>query len=429
MGFPKFRYVIFGLLFLETILNYTDFQALAVLAPTLKGPGGIAMSDGDYSRINMCFQVAVVIMFLLGGWIVDFLGSRWAMGLAVAWWSAAEMLHGFARNPVDLMACRFLFGFAYPGAYLAAAKVVSEWFPANERALGTAVYTAGATVGATVASPLIAWLFGLVGWRPVFFAVGGVGFAFVMLWLAIYQTPERSRRVSASERDMILRERQEVKAPNGQGDPTVVQVLRDRRFWALALGRMLGDNPWIFYVSWVPLYLSNEFHLSIREIGLVGWIPFLFSDLGSIGGGWCSGMLVRRGWPVSRARLAIMSVSAAVLAFTFVMGLVSSAAFLIGILSLMMFFTMAWMVNLSTMPVDLFPKQIVGRVTALTSTGATVGQTLLTLVIGYCFVHHDYKQLFVLMSFAAPLGLLVIRLLIRSSAAPKAEGGELAAVI
>jgi ACS family hexuronate transporter-like MFS transporter len=409
----NFRYVILGLLFLETILNYTDFQTLAVLAPILKGPQGLLMTDGDYARANLCFQAAFVLMFLLGGWIVDWLGSRWAMALAVAWWSAAEILHGLARNPTDLMVCRFLFGFAYPGAYLAAAKIVSEWYPAKERALGTGVYTAGATVGATIAPPLIAWLFSWAGWRPVFFAVGGAGFFYLVLWLVFYRTPEKSAWLTASERELILKGREGGEVAEKAADIPISHVLRDRQFWAITLGRMLGDNPWIFYVSWVPLYLNNEFHLSIKDIGLIGWIPFLFSDLGSLGGGWLSGVLVRRGWPVIKARLAIMSVSACVLALTFVLGLVSSTALIIGALSLMMFCTMAWMVNLSTLPVDIFPQQIVGRVTALTSTGATVGQALLTLVIGYCFTHHAYKQLFVMMSFAAPLALVVVRFLLR----------------
>ncbi|MDD2764621.1 MAG: MFS transporter [Opitutaceae bacterium] len=420
----NFRYVILGLLFLETILNFTDLQTLAVLAPILKGREGLLMTDADYAQVNLCFQVAFVLMFLLGGWIVDRIGSRWAMALAVAWWSAAEILHGLARNPTDLMICRFLFGFAYPGAYLAAAKIVAEWFPAKERALGTGVYTAGATVGATIAPPLIAGLYGWAGWRPVFFVVGGAGFVYLILWLIFYRTPEESTWLTDSERELILKDREKVGAAAKAPTIPITQVLSDRRFWAITLGRMLGDNPWVFYISWVPLYLNNEYHLSIKDIGLIGWIPFLFSDLGSLGGGWLSGVLVRRGWPVIKARLAIMSVSACVLALTFVLGLVSSTALIIGTLSLMMFCTMAWMVNLSTLPVDIFPQQVVGRVTALTSTGATVGQTLLTLVIGYCFTHHAYRQLFIMMSFTAPLALVVVRILLRPAGTePAATAG------
>ena len=414
-GFHRFRYVVLGLLFLETILNYTDFQTLAVLAPVLKERQGLSMTDGDYARVNICFQVAFVLMFLLGGWVVDHLGARKAMAFAVAWWSAAEMLHGLARNPTDLMVCRFLFGFAYPGAYIAAAKVVAEWYPARERALGTGVYTAGATVGATIAPPLIAGLFTWAGWRPVFFVVGAAGFVYLILWLIFYRAPEDNPWLSAAERELVLSGRVEAEVGGAASGGSIRPVLRDRRFWALTVGRMLGDNPWIFYVSWVPLYLSNEFHLSIKDIGLIGWIPYLFSDFGSLGGGWLSGALVRRGWPVIRARLAIMSVSASVLALTFLLGFASSTALIIGLMSIMMFCTMAWMVNLSTMPVDLFPQQIVGRVTALTSTGATIGQTLLTVVIGYCFTHHAYMPLFIMMSFAAPLALIVVRLLLRPS--------------
>lgn len=411
----KFRYLVLGLLFLETALNYTDFQALAVLAPVLKGRHGLLMTDGDYARANLCFQIPFVAMFLLGGWIVDRLGARRTMAFAVAWWSAAEFLHGFARTPGDLMLCRFLFGFAYPGAYLAAAKIVSEWCPPGERALGTGVYTAGATIGATIAPPLIAWIYSWAGWRPVFYYIGAAGFVYLVVWLAFYRAPEENSWLSDTERGLILETREQVvESATERSVLSMAHVLRGRRFWAVTLGRMLGDNPWIFYVSWVPLYLNNQFHFSMKEIGFFGWIPFLFSDLGSLGGGWLSGVLVRRGWPVIRARLAIMGATASVLAFTFAMGFVSSPAVIVGALSLMMFCTMAWMVNLSTLPLDIFPEQIVGRVTALTSTGATIGQTALTVVIGYCFSRHAYRQLFVLMSFAAPLAFIVVGSLIRS---------------
>lgn len=425
----NFRYVVLALLFFETILNYTDFQALSVLAPVLKGPGGMSMTDSDYARINLCFQLPFVVMFLVGGWIIDRIGSRWGMAMAVAWWSAAEILHGYANNPAELMVARFLFGFAYPGAYLAAAKIVSEWLPAGERALGTGIYTAGATVGATIAPPLIVGLLGVAGWRSVFFVIGGAGFIYVGVWLLLYRVPEKSKWLGEAEREFILKDRvlPDAATSTGSGIPAS-RILCDRRFWAIALGRMFGDNPWIFYVSWVPLYLNNQFHWSISEIGFIGWIPFLFSDLGSLGGGWLSGLLVRRGWPVIRARMAIMLVSASVLALTFVMGLVSSTVMIIASLSLMMFCTMAWMVNLSTLPVDIFPKEIVGRVTALTSTGATIGQTLLTLIIGYCFTRHSYQALFILMSFAAPVAFLIVRLLLKTEqivlAGETAAGGR-----
>jgi MFS transporter, ACS family, hexuronate transporter len=406
------------LLFLETALNYIDLQTLSVLAPQISKE--FHMTDSDYANITGAFLIAYSFAFLLGGWVIDKIGVRWGMILAIGWWSAAEILHGFAQNPTHLMICRFLFGLAYPGAYLAAAKLVSEWYPSKERGIATGVYTAGATVGATIAPPLISILSLSFGWRSSFVVVGVAGLVYLIIWFILYRSPEDHPIVTEAERNLILEGRVKSTAieniPHSMSKTTAWDnlqlLLRNRGIWAVGLGRLLGDNPWIFYVLWLPMFLNKEFGLTLKDIGLIGWIPFLFADFGSLSGGWFSGRLIKRGWMPVRARLFVMACAAIVTMGTFILGQISSVALIIALLSLFMFCTMTWMVNIGTIPVDIFPPALSARAVGITTFMATMGQFGLNKAIGWCMDHEYYQLLFFLMAMTMPAAYILVRMMI-----------------
>ena len=129
----KIRWIIASLLFGETILNYLDLQTLSVLAPQLTK--SLGMTDVQYAHIGEAFQAAYLVSFVVGGWIIDKIGVRLGLSLSILWWSLAGIAHGWATSVEGLLICRFLLGIGYPGAYLAAAKAASEWFPPQERGL------------------------------------------------------------------------------------------------------------------------------------------------------------------------------------------------------------------------------------------------------------------------------------------------------
>lgn len=412
----RIRWIIAGLLFVETILNYLDLQTLAVLAPTLGKEMGL--TDIQYATITQAFQVTYLVAFLLGGWVVDKLGVRWGLALGMIWWSLAEAAHGFAHTEHQLLVFRALLGLGYPMAYLAAAKAASEWYPPQERGFVTGIYTAGATVGATVAPPLIAWLAIHYNWHAAFFITGFIGVFYAVVWLLFYNTPETHPLLTEPERLYILAGRtgtNETAPPLRESLPF---LLRSRYFWAIVLGRMIGDTPWIFYVFWIPKFLSTAEGLDLRVIGMVAWIPFLFSDMGSLGGGWLSGLLIRRGAEPVQARLRVMLGCVCIGFFSFTIYYAHSLAIVVGLMSLMMLATMAWMVNLSTLPVDVFPQEIVGTAVGLTTAGAIVGQTTFSFVIGRIVHDYSYGPLFIIMSFLPPIAYLVVRFILRKVPVP-----------
>ena len=354
----RIRWIIAVLLFGETILNYLDLQTLSVLAPQLTKQLGL--SNVQYAQIGEAFQVAYLIAFILGGWIIDKIGVRWGLSLSILWWSLAAISHGWATSVEGLLVCRLLLGLGYPGAYLAAAKAAAEWFPPQERGFVTGIYTSGATVGATLAPPLVAWLALSYSWQYAFFVTGSAGVVYAVVWFLVYRKPSEHPLLSAGERAYIL---------SGAGATeenlslreSLPLLARSRYFWAIIVGRMIGDTPWIFYVMWIPKYLSDTQGLDLKAIGYVAWVPFLFADAGSLGGGWLSGWFLRtRGGTALEARLKVMLRCALISMFTFSIYFLPSTAAVVAGMSVMMFSTMAWMVNLSTVPVDVFPKKMVG---------------------------------------------------------------------
>lgn len=407
----RIRWIIAAFLFIETVLNYLDLQTLSVLAPTLTKEMGL--TDVQYAHIAQAFQLAYLITFLLGGWVIDKLGVRWGLSLSIVWWSLAEMAHSLAHSGSQIMLYRFLLGLGYPGAYLAAAKAASEWYPPQERGFITGVYTSGATVGATVAPPLIAWLTLSYGWRYAFAITGAAGLLYAVSWVFIYRQPSKHPFLSESERAYILAGREAEAKQTPPLRESLPYLLRNRYFWAIVFGRMIGDTPWIFYVFWIPKFLDATQKMDLRAIGLVAWVPFLFADAGSLGGGWISGALIRRGTAPVESRLAVMLGCVLVTFFTFTIYFTHSAVAVVALMSLMMLCTMAWMVNLSTVPVDVFPQEVVGTAVGLTTAGAIIGQVTFTYFIGHIVQAYSYGPLFFIMSCLPPAAYIVIRVILR----------------
>ncbi len=418
----KFRWVILALLFIETVLNYTDLQTLSVLAPELEKK--IGLDENAYSMVLEVFLVTYLVSFMMGGWVLDKLGVRKGMALALTWWSLAEIAHGFVHNPTQLAICRGLFGFAYPGAYLAAAKAVSEWYPARERALGTAAYTAGATVGATIAPPLIAALTLSFGWRYSFILAGLAGLVYLALWLALYRAPEEHKMLGETERAYILAGRSEgVETTEDTERLGLGYILSRRKFWGVALGRAIGDNPWIFFVLFVPTFLNSAHGWSLASVGRYLWIPFVFADIGTVGSGWLSGYLVKRGMPVLRARLLLAGIAVVILTLQFTLGYVTGLAGIIATLCVMMMCATTWLVNVGTIPVDVFPKRIVARVVGLCTVGSIAGSLVFVPFVGRMLKAGNYHLLFGVMSVLPIAAFVVLRALIgKTTSEDKAAG-------
>lgn len=150
------RWVVCGLLFFATTINYIDRQTIAVLKPYLQGVQH--WSESDYGWIVFAFQFAYALMMLVSGKVIDWLGTRIGYALAMIWWSIAAMAHAFAGNALQFGAARFFLGAGEAGNFPASIKSVAEWFPKKERALATGIFNGGTNIGAWVGPLVVAWL-------------------------------------------------------------------------------------------------------------------------------------------------------------------------------------------------------------------------------------------------------------------------------
>ncbi len=392
MKIPGLRWWIVVLLFLAAVLNYVDRQTLSALAPTIQADLG--MDDRDYANIVNIFLVAYTIAYLLSGKVADRMGTRASMVLFVAWWSAANMLTAAVVGLRSLGACRFLLGLGEAGVWPAASKAVGEWFPPRERAFAIGLYTMGATVGATVAPyiviplasfpyaerlPLLdSWFGGGTGWRMAFLLTGAMGVAWLLPWLALYRAPRENRFLRDEERRLID---EAAEASADAGAPwSWGRVLTSRVVWLLLIGRLITDPVWYFYQFWFPKYLNSERGLS-QEALTITWIVYAAAGAGSLMGGWLSGRLVQRGAAPPAARLWVMLGCACLLPLSPLITRVEGTGAAMALTVVVVFASLAWLINLGSLVVDLVPGHSLGTVFGVVATGSTIGGIFMNMLV------------------------------------------------
>ena len=403
------RWIIAALLFVETLLAYLDLQELSVLAPVLAKELGI--DDSEYAFITQAFLAAYTITFLLGGFVIDKLGVRRGLGASIFCWSVANALHALARTGQELAIYRFLLGLVYPGAFLAAARAVSEWYPVQERALVYGIYVSGATVGSIIAYPAVIWMSTTWDWHTPFWVTGAAGVILSAIWFAVYRKPEEHPWITEQEREYVKTGRA-AEQSDGGGLWSWRELLKTRTLWAVGIGRFIGDSTWMFYVLWLAKFLTDSQGLSIQQVGRIGWIPFLFADIGSIGGGWLSGKLIRGGMPARQARMWLLLIMALVRTFTFVLALRHPTPLLMILVSLLVMCTTAWQVNLSVMLVDTYPSRVVATAAGITTSCGTFSTVFFTRAVGWIVQRHSYRPVFFLMSALSLSAYIAVRLIL-----------------
>ncbi len=409
------RWWIGSLLMASTIINYVDRQTLSVLAPYLKHDYG--WNNGDFAKIVISFRLAYAIGQSVCGRLMDHVGTRRGLTLTVLWYSAAAMLTSLASGLRSFCAFRFLLGAGESANWPAATKAVAEWFPSRERAFAVAFFDSGSSVGAAIAPALVLWLYhGFGGWRPAFILTGTLGVFWILAWRWLYRPPEQHPRISPSERQMILSDREHTEAAEaGQSRPSWIDLLKLPQTWGTIASRALTDPIWFFITDWFAIFLVAK-GFKLEDSLIAFWIPFVASDLGNFAGGGFSSWLVRRGWPVGRARKAVVVPGAIGMALLMLALWASNLYVIAGLFGLSTFSYAAFSTMANTFPADLFPSESVASVSGMSGTGAGIGTILSTYLIGYVSDRYSFGPILIGASLVPLVGMALVLLLVRNTA-------------
>jgi ACS family hexuronate transporter-like MFS transporter len=391
----RYRWTICGLLFFATTINYLDRNILGILAPTLQKE--IGWTPIEYGYIGLA----------VFGWFVDKYGTKIGYAISITGWSIAAMAHALASTVFGFGVARFFLGLSESGNFPSAIKATAEWFPKKERALATGIFNSGANIGAVVAPAVVPWLTVTFGWQSAFVATGATGFVWLILWIAFYEKPETAKKVSKEEMAYILSDPPE---PVSEKVPWL-QLLKYRQTWAFVAGKFLTDPIWWFYLYWLGLYLNNNFGVTLTHLGLPLIVIYTMTSIGSIGGGYLSGAMIKRGMAINRARRITMLIFALLVVPVVTAANISNMWLAVGIIGLATAAHQGWSANIFTTASDMFPKKVVGSVVGLGSFAGSLGGMIFLTSAGYIVqATGSYMILFIICGsvYLLALGLMTL---------------------
>jgi len=410
----RVRWLMLALLFFATTINYLDRIVFSVLIPVIRKD--LNLSDHEYGNINGAFQIAYTVGFIFMGKFVDRYGTRLGYSVAIVWWSLAAGLHAFSRGALSMSFWRAMLGLGEAGNFPAAIKSVAEWFPKKDRAFATGIFNAGTNVASMIGAPLFVAMNVAFGWRACFLITASLGFLWLVAWLLLYRLPEQHARVNPAELNYIRGDAVETRA-----EPTVrwMEAIRYRETWGFALAKFFTDPVWWFYLYWLPPYLYDVRHFDLKQIGWALPFVYLLADVGSVGGGWISGALIRRGWDHARARKTAMAICALSMPVAATAVLAESPILAVALVSLAMAAHQGWSANLFTTTSDVFPKPAVASVTGIGGCAGGLGGSLFSTVIpGYVVERFGYTPVFLTMGSFHLIAWVLVHFLMRDMKMP-----------
>ncbi|HUO35279.1 MAG TPA: MFS transporter [Candidatus Acidoferrum sp.] len=417
--FPALRWQICILLFASTAINYIDRQTVSLLAPYLKLE--YHWTNTDYANLVVAFRAAYTIGQTAFGRLIDRIGTRRGLSLTVAFYSAISILTSLARGFFSFAMFRFLLGGAESANWPAATKAVSEWFPKHERALAAAFFDSGSSIGAALSPLIVLEIYFHFGWRTAIAIPGALGFLWLLAWRRVYPetAPEGplddGEEAASAKQSPDIRERSRMKRP-------WLDLLKLPQTWGTIVSKTFADPVWFFVTDWFPIYLLAK-GINLRSSLTAIWIPFVAADAGNLFGGAASGYLIKRGWPLGRARKAVI-VFGGVGVMALIPTIFTTNLYAIALLfGLATFAYGSFTTIANVLPADLYHDDSVATVSGMSGTGAGLGTIVAFELIGrftdmrHAAATHSFDPILVAAGLIPFLGMLLILALVRNTKA------------
>ncbi len=405
-GYVKgLRWWMIGLVTATFVINYLDRSTLSVVITTLKSEFGI--TTAQYSYAVSAFQFSYMLMQPLAGTLMDIMGTKLGFAVFAACWSVACMLHALLTGWISMAFFRSLLGLSEAAAFPAAIKVVTDWFPDREKSVATGWFNSGTSIGAMIAPPVVAWCVLNYSWKFVFLGAGAAGLLWVVLWVIFYHDPKSHPCLSPAERSFIRSG--QTHAPAERKRASRWTLLRSRYLWGLMAARFFGAPAWATFSFWIPIYLATVRDMSLKEIALFAWMPFLAADLGSIIGGYLCPIFMRHfGVSLITSRKLVVATGAVLMFGPSCIGLASDKYVAVALFCIGGFAHQVLSGALITLAADVFPRNEAATASGLTGSAAWLAQALFSLVIGALASRIGYDPLFVMLGFFDVLAAAIL---------------------
>ncbi|MDE3067239.1 MAG: MFS transporter [Verrucomicrobiota bacterium] len=278
----RYRWLVIGMVFAITVINYVDRSAIAFAMPLLS-----RLFHLDNAAIGLtlgAFNIGYAVMVFVGGLMVDRWGARTVWLYAALVWSLSIFATAFAAGFAALFTVRLMLGLAEAPNFPALNRVVGDWLPRQERAAALATALVAVPLALMIGGPLVSELATRFGWRGMFMMLGGLGVLWVPLWFALYRDfPEQVRRVNDAElsriREAALLSREmpeeELRRRLHEGGPgTWLFLLTNPTLLANDWAFFVFGYNLFFFMGWLPTYLARVYSLDLRQIGLFTVLPW-----------------------------------------------------------------------------------------------------------------------------------------------------------
>ena len=406
------RWTVVALIFFATTVNYIDRQVIGLLKPYIQDDLG--WTEADYGYIVTAFQVAYGIGMIVGGRMLDRLGSKLGYSIAIIVWSLGAVLHAAVRSVTGFGAARAVLGLGEAGNFPAAVKVIAEWFHKRDRAFATGVFNSGTTIGAIIAPIIVTAITLQWGWRWAFIITGLLGFIWVVAWWLLYHAPDKNPKVNAAELAYI-RSDDSQEAPEGPEAPAITwrELFRHRQTYAILFSRFVTDWVWWFFLFWTPDFLNKTHGVDLKATVLPLIIIYTMSSIGGIYGGHVSSQFIKLGRSVDFARKTTILLFALLVLPLNAVPYIHNIWIVVLIIGLATSTHQAWASNIFTIVSDAYPKQVVGSMTGISSVGGAVGGALASSFVGLILEWTgSYATIFMIASCMYLLAWLTLRLFV-----------------
>jgi ACS family glucarate transporter-like MFS transporter len=310
----RVRYYIIALIFVITSLNYADRSTFSIAGASASDELGLGAIETGF--ILSAFAWAYAAAQIPGGVLLDRFGTRPVYIAAIGTWSIFTAIQGFAgfltgaAIVAQLFVLRFLVGLCEAPSFPGNARIVAAWFPARERGTASAIFNSAQYFSLVAFAPLMGWLVHTLGWRAVFFVMGGLGVMAALAFYAFIREPVRHKWANTAEIDLIREGGGLVELDTGRknaSEPTftwhnIRQLLTSRMMVGIYLGQYCINVLTYFFVTWFPIYLVKDRGFDILEAGFVAAVPALCGFAGGVAGGVLSDMLLARTGSITLAR-------------------------------------------------------------------------------------------------------------------------------